>query len=161
VAFRRDGRRLVSTSLDRTVRLWDPASGAALAELRGHTDDVFTAVFHPEGRRIASAGRDRVIRLWDATTGEEVARLQGHTNYVYSLAFSPDGSTLASGSGDYTVRLWDTAPVARRLQTRRDAAALRAEAERLVEQLFRQAEEPSAVVRALRADTTLSAALRR
>jgi WD40 repeat protein len=156
VTFSRDGRRLVSTSLDRTVRLWDPASGAALAELRGHTDDVFTAVFHPEGRRIASAGRDRVIRLWDATTGEEVARLQGHTNYVYSLAFSPAGTTLASGSGDFTVRLWDTAPMARR-----DAEAIRAEAEQLVGQLFRELKEPSAVVRALRADPALSAALRR
>jgi WD40 repeat protein len=161
VAFSRDSRRLASASLDRTVRLWDAASGASLAELRGHTDEVFTAVFHPDGRRIASAGRDRIIRLWDVTTGEEVARLQGHTNYVYSLAFSPDGTTLASGSGDFTVRLWDTAPVARRLQARRDAEAIRAEAEQLVGQLFRELEEPSAVVRALRADPALSAALRR
>jgi WD40 repeat protein len=161
VAFSRDGRRLVSTGLDRTVRLWDPATGALLGVLRGHTDETFTAVFHPEGTRVASAGRDRIIRLWDATTGEEVARLQGHTNYVWSLAFSPDGATLASGSGDFTVRLWDTVPLSQRLKARRDAEALRPEAERLVSRLFREMKAPSAVVRAVRADQTLSDALRR
>ncbi len=62
-----------------------------------------------------------------------MARLQGHTSYVWSLAFSPDGATLASGSGDFTVRLWDTAPLKVRYQARREAEALRPEAERLVE----------------------------
>ena len=115
---RADGTRLVSAGNDHTVRLWDAATGECLRVLRGHTDEVFAAVFHPDGSRIASAGRDRVIRIWDAASGAEVARLAGHTNYVFSLAFSPDGATLVSGSGDYSVRFWDTFPVARRLQAR-------------------------------------------
>ena len=76
------------------------------------------------------------------STGEEVARLEGHTNYVFSLAFSPDGATLVSGSGDGTVRIWDTQPPARRHQARRDAEALRPEADRLVDSLWRQNERP-------------------
>jgi WD40 repeat protein len=100
------------------VRLWDAATGECLRVFRGHTDEVFTAVFHPDGDRIASAGRDRVIRLWDPADGAELARLQGHTHYIFSLAFSPDGSALVSGSGDSSVRLWDTVPVSRRLQAR-------------------------------------------
>jgi WD40 repeat protein len=159
LAFSADSRRLVSAGLDRTVRVWDVASGES-RELPGHTDQVFTAVFHPDGMRIASAGKDRAIWIWDVSTGEEVARLQGHTNYVWSLAFSPDGTTLVSGSGDSTVRLWDTLPLARRQQAWREAEALRPEAERLIEQLWRQKNDAAEVVEALRADRALSEPLR-
>src|SRR5262249_40978276 len=91
---------------------------------------------------------------------EEVVRLPGHKSYVWSLAFSKGGETLASGSGDATVRLWDTAPLKTRYQARREAAALRPEAERLVKQLWREKNDPAAVVAALRADPVLSATLR-
>ncbi len=125
-----------------------------------HTDDVFATAFHPDGTRLVSAGRDRAVWLWDLARGEEVARLQGHTSYVWSLAFSPDGTTLASGSGDFTVRLWDTEPLKVRYRARREAEALRPEAERLVESLWRQKHDAAGVVAALRADRVLSASLR-
>jgi WD40 repeat protein len=128
--------------------------------LRGHTDEVFAAAFHPDGRRLATGGRDRAVWLWDLARGEEVARLPGHTSFVLSLAFSPDGATLASGSGDATVRLWDTAPLKTRYQARREATALRPEAERLVEQLWCEKNDPAKVVEALRADRVPSEALR-
>jgi hypothetical protein len=47
-----------------------------------------------------------------------------------------------------------------RYQARREAAALRPEAERLVEQLWREKNDPAEVVAALRADRVLSEALR-
>ena len=89
-----------------------------------------------------------------------MARLPGHITYIWSLAFSPDGTTLASGSGDSTVRLWDTAPLKTRNDARRDAAALRPEAERLVKQSWREKNDPVAVVESLRADPALSDPLR-
>jgi WD40 repeat protein len=171
--FSPDSRRLASCSQDLTVRVWQidriPPSprreGGVMKVtecqvLRGHTDEVFTAAFHPDGTRLATGGRDRAIWLWDLERGEEVARLPGHTSYVYSLAFSPDGTTLVSGSGDSTVRLWDTAPLRVRYQARRDAEALRPEAERLIEHLWKQKKNPDEVVAALRADRALSEPLR-
>ena len=124
----------------------------------GHTDEVFAVAFHPDGTRLATGGRDRAIRLWDLARGkeEDVARLQGHTSFVMSLAFSPDGATLASGSGDATVRLWDTAPLKTRYEARREAQALRPEAERLVGRLSREKNGPAEVVEALRSELALS-----
>jgi WD40 repeat protein len=160
VAFDRGGGRMVSASKDRTVRLWDAATGQELRKFEGHTDEVFAAVFHPDGTRIASAGRDRAIWLWDPESGQEVAHLAGHTSYIWSLAFSPDGKTLVSGSGDSTVRLWDTEPLKTRHEARRQAAALRPEAQRLVERLWREKNDPGGVVEALRADQALADPLR-
>jgi WD40 repeat protein len=158
-AFSRDSRLLASCSSDRTVRLW-PIDGGDCRELRGHTDEVFAAAFHPDGTRLATAGRDRAIWIWDLATGQEVARLQGHTSYVWSLAFSPDGASLVSGSGDFTVRLWDTAPLKVRYQARREAEALRPEAERLVQALWRQKKDPAEIIETLQADPALSEPLR-
>jgi len=159
VTFSPDSRCLASCSLDRTVRLW-PIDGGACRVLRGHTDDVFAAAFHPDGTRLATAGRDRAVWLWDLARGEEVARLPGHTSYIWSLAFSADGATLASGSGDFTVRLWDTAPLKARYQARREAEALRPEAERLVAKLWPEKTDPAEVAEALRLDRALSEPLR-
>jgi len=40
----------VSGSRDRTVRLWDAATGALLQTLEGHTDSVFSVAFSPDGK---------------------------------------------------------------------------------------------------------------
>jgi WD40 repeat protein len=166
-AFSPDSRMLASCSRDRTIRVWQIADSQSAAGppqcqvLKGHTDEVYAVAFHPDGTRLATAGRDGAIWLWDQARGQAVARLPGHMKYVWSLAFNQDGTTLASGSGDATVRLWDTAPLKLRYQARREAAALRPGAERLVDRLWREKNDPTEVVKALRGDRALSEASRR
>jgi WD40 repeat protein/serine/threonine protein kinase len=160
LAFSPDGRQLLSAGNAIGIQLWNVDSGKLIQEFHGHSSDVFAAIFHPDGQRIVSAGRDRTVRVWDPVHGDELAQLLGHTNYIFSLSFSPDGTTLASGSGDFSIRLWESERVRRRLDAQRQAAALRPEAEQLVEQIWREKHEPAAVMASLRADRALGDELR-
>ncbi|MCD6310369.1 MAG: PD40 domain-containing protein, partial [Candidatus Eremiobacteraeota bacterium] len=70
VAFSPDGKKLVSTSQDNDVRVWDTDTGTCLLVLQGHTDASTTAVFSPDGKMIATGGIDRKTCLWNSRTGK-------------------------------------------------------------------------------------------
>jgi WD40 repeat protein len=107
VAWSPDGKRLVSGSDDKTVRLWDSTTSTLLTTLESHMDTVRSVAWLPDGKRLASGSGDKTIRLWDSTTGIVLHTLEGHTHWVRSVACSPDGKQIASSSGDGTIRLWD------------------------------------------------------
>jgi WD40 repeat protein len=98
---------LVSSSFDRTVKLWNVQTGECLKTFLGHTNRVWTVAYHPNGQQIASGGDDHALKFWNLKTGRCTKTCKGHTNAVLSLALSPDGCYLASGHEDQSVRLWD------------------------------------------------------
>jgi len=104
-----DGKLVASASWDKTVRLWDSATGAARRTLEGHKGTVNAVAFSPDGKLVASASGDNTVRLWDSATGAARRTLEGHKDTVNAVAFSPDGKLVASASGDKTVKLWDSA----------------------------------------------------
>lgn len=76
VAYSPDGRRLVSSGDDKAVRLWDPASGAELLTLKGHSGPVRSVAFSGDGREIASAGDEGTIIVWEAAAATPQPRVK-------------------------------------------------------------------------------------
>ncbi|GAB2570947.1 hypothetical protein Aab01nite_05300 [Paractinoplanes abujensis] len=111
------GRLLATGGDDRTVRLWDLATGALRATLTGHDAPVQTLGFSPDGHMVATGGVNGRIRLYDIPSGRAGRTWTDPSLAVTALAFSPDGRTVATGGGDRNVRLWD--PVTGRLRASR------------------------------------------
>ena len=62
--FSADGSKIVSSSWDKTIKLWDVTFGKLLKTLEGHSSYVYSACFSPDGSWIASGSFDRTIKLW-------------------------------------------------------------------------------------------------
>jgi F-box/WD-40 domain protein MET30 len=93
---------LITGSYDRTVRVWNVETGAAVRVLRGHTRAVRALQF--DACKLVTGAMDRTLRVWDWRTGRCVRTLEGHTDGVVCLHF--DAAVLASGSVDATVKVW-------------------------------------------------------
>ncbi len=98
VAFSPDGSLLVSGSDDRTLRLWDAATGEQVGRpFTGHQRAVRGGRVQPDGTRIVSGADDNTVRIWDVDSAEQIGGpLTGHTAVVLAVAFSPDGTRIAS-----------------------------------------------------------------
>ncbi len=110
ISFSPNGRYVATGSIDRSIKIWEAATGHELRALNGSNTVIKALAFSPNGQLLAASGADGKLRLWDVTTGEEKAVLPGHTKAVSALAFSRDGRWLASGgTDDYTIKIWEVA----------------------------------------------------
>jgi len=107
VSMTPDGRRAVSASDDKSLKVWDLETGRELRTLEGHSSPVYGAAVSPDGRRAISASEDCTLKVWDLETGRELRTLEGHSASVDGVAMSPDGRRAVSASVDKTLKVWD------------------------------------------------------
>jgi RNA polymerase sigma factor (sigma-70 family) len=126
-----DGKTLATGGTDKTLRLWDVATGKLLREIDGRPNVISRVALSPRGSLVASLGSKEIkhhgggssfpwenrIRIWDTATGKELRQLRlgargvrpGEAPAFSMVAFTPDGKALLTASNDGTLRLWDPA----------------------------------------------------
>ncbi|HSJ88587.1 MAG TPA: helix-turn-helix domain-containing protein, partial [Anaerolineales bacterium] len=109
VAVSPDGKRIATSSLDGTARLWDTATGKELFTLQSHTDEVWGVAFSPDGTRLVTSSSDHTAIVWDVVSGQALVILAGHTDGITLAIFSPNdgGRRVATASDDGTAKIWD------------------------------------------------------
>jgi WD40 repeat protein len=106
VAYSPDGKFLLSGGNDRTLKLWEVASGKEVRTFTGHRGAVTSVAFSPDGHLAISGSSDSTVRLWEVATGEQLRSTENLGWKVTSVAFSPDGRFVESGADDNQVKLW-------------------------------------------------------
>ena len=102
-----DGKKIVTGSIDKTVRVWETATGKLLQTLREHSDAVTGVAFSPDGKYFVSSSADRSLKVWDANSGKRLYSVGAHDDVVTSLDFSPNGRNLLTTSTDRSARVWN------------------------------------------------------
>ena len=100
---------IISGSTDKTIKIWELATGECIHTLRGHKGSVTSVAVSPDGKLVISGSEDETIRIWDTITGECLHTLRGHKGPVTSVAVCHIGNFIISGSEDETIRIWDVA----------------------------------------------------
>jgi len=103
------GMRLISASIDKSVRVWDIPKLKLLRTLERHESQVFDVDILPNGDAVVSVGRDGNLIWWSLKTGKIIRTIKAHDKIVWSVSVSPDGRFAVTGSSDETGRVWHLA----------------------------------------------------
>ncbi len=109
VALTADGKRMLTGSVDRTVRLWDLGRASEIQRFGPHRAEVTGVALSPDGRIALSCSRDGTLRLWETSNGKEVRAFGTPRGPALALALTPDGLGVYSAHFDTTARLWEVA----------------------------------------------------
>jgi WD40 repeat protein len=107
VAFNPAGDKLAGCAADRSIRVWDVASGKQELLIEDHADWVMAVAFNQDGTQLVSGSRDKTSKVFDVKTGDAVITYPGHNESVFGVAFAADGKTVFSSGADRKVHQWN------------------------------------------------------
>ncbi|KAJ6486065.1 WD40 repeat-like protein [Mycena vitilis] len=107
VRFSKDGKWLLSCSLDGTVCLWDVAAKTLNTQYQNHSDCCLDVDWLSD-TLFCSCSADQTINVMRIGNPKAVRTISGHTNEINQIKCNPSGTRLASCSDDMTARIWKT-----------------------------------------------------
>jgi WD40 repeat protein len=94
--FTADGERIVTTSEDRTARIWDAHDGSQIYVLDAHAARIDCLGISPKNNLIATSGGNGSVSFWDARTGQLVSVWEDPDRMAsHCIIFSPSGELTA------------------------------------------------------------------
>merc|ERR1719461_1323497 len=92
---------------DRTIKIWDLASGTLRLTLTGHISDVRGLCVSKRYPLLFSVGSDKTVKCWDLEQNKVIRSYHGHLSGAYCCALHPSLGVLFTGGRDSTCRVWD------------------------------------------------------
>jgi pleiotropic regulator 1 len=92
---------------DRTIKIWDLATGSLRLTLTGHISTVRGLAVSPRHPYLFSCGEDKMVKCWDLETNKVIRHYHGHLSGVYTLDIHPTLDVLVTGGRDGVARVWD------------------------------------------------------
>jgi len=160
-SFGSKSRIALWTRGESTGEVMSTRTGELLYCLRGHARELWSCALNQDQSRIVTASSDQTVRIWDAVSGRQLLVLRGHGYVVRSAQFTDDGTRIVTVSDDGSVRVWDSVAMSVRHREAQDVADARLEGERVLQEAIHKGEDVDTIADDLRADKTLSLAVRR
>lgn len=107
IAFDASNEWFATGSADRTIKIWDSASGRLKLTLTGHVATVRALVISERHPYMFSVGEDKAVKCWDLEQNKVIRNYHGHLSGVYCASLHPTLDVLMTGGRDSTVRVWD------------------------------------------------------
>lgn len=110
--FAPGGQQLLTTSDDRTARLWRVDTGAIIATLAEHESEVSGAAFAEQGQRLATLTTRGALRIWlrNGKDSTLLATISLADDTITQVAFSQNGDWLMARTRKGQLRRWLTRP---------------------------------------------------
>ncbi|MEQ6119399.1 caspase family protein [Reichenbachiella sp. MALMAid0571] len=106
VAYSPTGKHIYSASEDKSIKMWDVATGIDVNTFNAHEAGVNCIYLSKDGKTLLSGDKNGKMILWNALTGEILLTIDGHEGGVNTAKLSADGQMIVSGGEDELLKLW-------------------------------------------------------
>lgn len=107
IQFDHSNRWFATGANDRTIKIWDSASGRLKLTLTGHISAPRCLSISPKYPYLFSVSEDKTVKCWDLEQNKVIRNYHGHLSGVYTCALHPTLDVLVTGGRDSTIRVWD------------------------------------------------------
>lgn len=107
IAFDPSNKWFCTGSADRTIKIWDVATGTLQLTVTGHIEQIRGLAVSSRHTYMFSAGDDKLVKCWDLEQNKVIRSYHGHLSGVYCLALHPTLDVLLTGGRDSVCRVWD------------------------------------------------------